>query len=252
MTEWKSIGCWVANVDLKLRINRVAKPSRVSDPNDTVIKIDSDDDPTYTPARKAGDTETTSVQSVKLKQAVSKASKSEKQRQDEKVTEQIDEANKFNVNRILKENHCLRASCVDNGMPCVVIGDTHVKVMHLELAEWSEKITKGYATYWVPHRSLQHKLEERVKKLTDKVNTQKKKKKKKYSSEDNSDSSNDKVARGRKRSRRGLNRGMTSVIDTMVALLVSNQLSNTLNTARAHILPREDAPSSPVRIPERA
>ena len=135
-------------------------------------------------------------------------------------------------------------------MPCVVIGDTHVKVMHLELAEWSEKITKGYATYWVPHRSLQRVLDERAKKIRDRSKAPKKKR---HSSEDDSGSGSDKRGRGKKRIRRNSNRGTSSALDTVVALLVSNQLSNASSIApRTHIAPREDVPSSPIRIPERA
>lgn len=249
LEEWKQMGCGMVKVELKLRVVRTPKSSRADAPLDAFIKDDSDDEVTYIAARKATGSNTLTGQSPMLKKAISKVTVTEKKLQDEKAYEQIDEINKHHVKRICKENACPRASCSQNGMPCVTIGDSHVKVLSDELAAWSSKIEKGYATFTRPHDSLMKALERRAEKMIEKGN--KKKPGKGRRSNSSSSSGGDGRRRGRKRSRRDSNRGRDRMHETLQTMLVFNQLSNgTAGAGRPNIPAPADIPSSPARIPD--
>jgi hypothetical protein len=251
LNAWKSIGCWSANVELKLRIDKTPKPSGVSLPSDAYIKIDSDDDADYLAARNTDDAATSKGQSGSAKKAKAGSSATQAKLEKEEMYQSIDKKNKNNIERICKENSCPRDSCKNHGLPCIRIGDKHMRVYALELAEWSEKINKGFASIFHPHPALMKTLERRAEKLEDetgskkkgKVSTQNGKKHKDESSE-----SSGSPKRPRKRSRHDYDRDRAQdPVYQMQSVLLMNALANQSNlTLRPpqHLVPQPQEPAS--------
>jgi hypothetical protein len=86
--------------------------------------------------------------------AMAKGTRTEKKLREEKIHEQIDQIQSQYVTQIVKQHACPRASCIDNGMPCIVIEEQHVKLLYTEVVTWSKKIGLGQATVAKPHDSL--------------------------------------------------------------------------------------------------
>jgi hypothetical protein len=246
--SWKEMGCWSANIDLNLRIDRIAKSSGVIAPLNMIIKIDSDDEVGYLPARKVAKAEATLGQSGTSKKPGPKLSKTEKALQQEAKHEELDEICKSHVKRICKENRCLRETCERNGMPCRLIGDVHIKVYSHEVSEWSDKIEKGYATFWQPHPALQKALEKRAAQVTDRRETSRGKSKNKSKNRNSSSSSTDcGRTKIRKRSRRGSSRENPSITTALLAMMATGQLAN--RPPVSYSVPRQELASSPPRMP---
>ena len=84
-----------------------------------------------------------------------KKSITEKKLIEERIHRAIDKASKNYVTKICEENECVASSCRNNTMPCLLIGEEHIKVDHLQLAAWSKAINQGNATIKQAPRKLQ-------------------------------------------------------------------------------------------------
>ena len=258
LDKWKEDGCWSGRIDLKQRIDKVLKQREVIAPTNpqnltnTIIKNDPDDDLIFIESRLTNAAPASPAYTAAQLKALAKGTKTEKKLREEKLLEEIDDLDKHYVSRIVKENACPRATCADNGMPCVKIGDQHVKVLHTELAAWSRKVGQGKATLTQPHDSLMETLRVRATKLTEKEKTKKKKNK----SSDDSDDSRDRGRSSKRRRRRSRDRSRSrgNPMQETIAMILA--LQNASHSSAAAVsrpaAPLQDHPSSPVRVPERA
>jgi hypothetical protein len=257
--KWKEDGCWSGRIDLKQRIDKVLKQREVIAPTNpqnlvnTIIKNDPDDDLIFIESRSTNIAPASPAYTATQLKALAKGTKTEKKLRDEKLLEEVDDLNKHYVNRIVKENTCPRASCADNGMPCVVIGDQHVKLVHTEVAAWSKKIGQQKATVTRPHDSLMETLTLRATKMADK---EKAKKKPKNKSSDDSDDSRERGRSSKRRRRRSRDssRSKGNPMQETIAMILALQNSSHSSAAAVSrpAAPPQDHPSSPVRVPERA
>jgi hypothetical protein len=252
LKRWKESGCWSVNIDLKLRFSRVAKTTADTNPTHEIIKIDSDDETSYLPARKTAVEATTPGQSDRLKKAISKVSVTQKRLDQEAMYAEMDELAKSFVRQICDANHCSREICTRNAFPCVDFDGIHIKVTQDQLAQWSKKVEKRQATLKRPHDALYENLKTQADRKREKpqAKTTKNASSRTRRSSDDRSSSSDGARRGRKRSRHNTRR---DEVDFMLPMLFQAALHGQSTIAHGgHSRQQVNTGSSPIRIPMEA
>jgi hypothetical protein len=178
-------------VELRIQLEISERP----DEKDDLTTSDSDLDLRFLSSRKRGKATPASKKGGN--------SKIEKQLALERGYRLIDQAELNNVPQIIQLHECSAGSCRNNSLPCVKVGDEHVKITHDQLGAWSRAINKGKATLETPHSRLQEWIEGQAAAQAKARETkqQKKKKQESRSDEDSSSSSRKRQRRRRRRSR---------------------------------------------------
>jgi hypothetical protein len=182
-------------VELRLQLEAVERPD---EPEELTSSFGSDSDPfTFVPSRKRG--KTTPASSKK-----NGNSKIDKMLAQERSHRKIDKTELNHVSKLLELHECVASSCRNNTMPCVKVGEEHVKLNHEQVGAWSRAINKGKATMEKPHARLQLRIEEQAAeqaKAREAKNTQKKKQRKERSDNEDSSASSTRKRRRRRRHR---------------------------------------------------
>jgi hypothetical protein len=78
-------------------------------------------------------------------------SKIDKMLAQEQSHRKMDKSELNHVPKLLELHECVASSCRNHTMPCVKVGEEHVRLNHEQVSAWSRAITKGKATPAKPH-----------------------------------------------------------------------------------------------------
>src|SRR3954451_12301830 len=78
----------------------------------------------------------------------------------ERSHRKMDKAELNRVPKLLELHECVASTCRNHTMPCVKVGEEHVRLNHEQVSAWSRAITKGKATPAKPHAQLQVRINE--------------------------------------------------------------------------------------------
>ena len=136
-----SKGASAIRVELRLQLEALERP----DEKDELTSSDSDSELNFLSSRKRGKATPASSK---------KTGKIGKQLALERVHRLVDKAELNHVAKLIELHECLAASCRNNSLPCVKVGEEHIKLNHEQVGAWSRAINKGRATLERPHTRL--------------------------------------------------------------------------------------------------